>query len=154
MYLKLSIRDQLVKMLSSEQTLTKKRLPVSPHASKRAYYHMISARYWTRREEVKQAYAWDARHQANLFLSNNGSYKSALLLKWSEDAALAWEFWDKRLVVWGIYHSLSLRLKAGSLKVFVTFKTSDIKFDREEAVVDKNFKLRAGLIWMKYLNTT
>lgn len=43
----------------------------------------------------------------------------------------------KRSLVWGIHHSL-LCLKAGSLKVFVAFKASNMKFDREEAVLDKN----------------
>ena len=60
------------------------------------------------------------------------------LYSWNDlkDAASAWEFGFKTLV-WGIHHSL-LCLKAGSLKVFVAFKASNMKFDREEAVLDNN----------------
>ena len=85
------------------------------------------------------------KHEANLFLSNNGSHKSALLLKWSKRCRFSVGVWLKDH--WcGVFITLSSILKQEVLRLLLLLRplTWNLIEKRQFLIT---IKLQADLIW-------
>lgn len=85
------------------------------------------------------------KHEANLFLSNNGSHKSALLLKWSKRCRFSVGVWLKDH--WcGVFITLSSVLKQEVLRFLLLLRplTWNLIEKRQFLIT---IKLQADLIW-------